>query len=192
MRQVSVPQSLAWAPPDAPGYFTISGVVTEMAGDFRLPRLDHLNNYQWGDTVFVTRGRHGIRFGTMGQRIQFNQNTVSQQGGIVTFTNLTNFLAALPQSMDIALPGLIDPVRGYRQLLFGHFIQDDIRVLPNLTVNLGLRYEFITVPTEVNGKISNLRNVLDSKLTVGDPWQDRKSTRLNSSHIQKSRMPSSA
>src|SRR5207244_1430229 len=35
---------------------------------------------------------------------------------------------------------------------------------------LGLRYEFATVPTEVNGKIANLRNVSDSKITVGDPW----------------------
>ena len=41
---------------------------------------------------------------------------------------------------------------------------------PNLTVNLGLRYEFVSVPTEVNGKISNLRNVTDPALTVGGQW----------------------
>ena len=37
-------------------------------------------------------------------------------------------------------------------------------------MNLGLRYEFVTVPTEVNGKISNLRHVTDPALNVGGRW----------------------
>src|SRR5262249_3600426 len=52
----------------------------------------------------------------------------------------------------------------------GFFAQDDVRVRQNLSLNLGLRYEFITTPTEVNGKISNLRHVTDPSLTIGDPW----------------------
>ena len=39
----------------------------------------------------------------------------------------------------------------------------------NLTLNLGLRYEFITVPTEVNGKVTNVRTPMDPTVTVGDP-----------------------
>ncbi len=177
VRTIQIPPQLSWVPGEAFGYLTIMGVVTEMAGDFRLPRFDRLNNYQWGDTLFWTKGRHGVRFGMMGQRIQFNQNTVSQRGGIVTFTSLENFLRGVAQNVDIALPGLVDPIRGYRQSLWGFFAQDDIRWRPNLTVNLGLRYEFVTVPTEVNGKISNLRNVTDSRLTVGDPWHSNPSLR---------------
>jgi len=104
------------------------------------------------------------------QRIQFNQNTTSQVGGLLTFTNISNFLQGIPSQFDFALPGGIDPVRGYRQRLFAFFVQDDIRLRPNLTVNLGLRYEFVTVPTEVNGKISNLRHVTDPALNVGGQW----------------------
>ncbi len=176
-RTINIPSSLSWVPGEAFGYLTIMGLVTEMAGDFRLPRFDRLNNYQWGDTLFLTRGRHGARFGFQGQRIQFNQNTVSQRGGIVTFTNLENFLRGVAQNVDVALPGLVDPVRGYRQSLWAFFAQDDVRLRQNLTVNLGLRYEFITVPTEANGKISNLRNITDSKLIVGDPWHSNPSLR---------------
>ncbi len=177
VRTITIPPALSWVPGEQFGYFTITGVVTEAAGDFRLPRNDRLNNYQWADTLFWTRGRHGMRLGLMGQRLQFNQDTVSQRGGIVTFTNLENFLTGVAQNIDLALPGKVDPIRGYRQWLFGFFAQDDIRWRPNLTLNVGLRYEFITVPTEVNGKISNLRNVLDTELIIGDPWHENPSLR---------------
>jgi hypothetical protein len=170
VRTVSIPRELNWIPQEPFGYFTITGMVTEAAGDFRLPRNDYLNNYQWHNTMFWTKGAHGIRFGGEGQRMQFNQNTTSQRGGIVTFNGLENFLRGVPLSADFAVPGKIDPVRGYRQSLFGFFLQDDYRAKPNLTINLGVRYEFITVPTEVNGKISNLRTVTDSALTIGSPW----------------------
>lgn len=169
-RKIDIPPTLSWIPGQPFGYLTISGMVTEDFGDYRLPRLDRLNNWQFGDTVFLSHGIHGLRMGFETQRIQFNQNTTSQVGGLLTFTNLSNFLQGIPSVFDFAVPGGLDPVRGYRQRLFAFFAQDDIRLRPNLTVNLGLRYEFVTVPTEVNGKISNLRNVTDPTITVGDPW----------------------
>src|SRR5205807_4764347 len=158
-RLVDVPSNLWWIPPSAGGvqfgFLTITGLVTEMAGDYRLPRNDHLNNYQWDDTLFLAHGRHALKVGFAGQRMQFNQNTTSQQGGIVTFAGLENFLRGIPQSVDFAVPGKIDPNRGYRQSLWGFFAQDDIHLRRNLMLNVGLRYEFATTPTEVNGKISN-------------------------------------
>ena len=167
---VDIPSTTTWIPGQPLGYLTISGVATEDFGDYRLPRLDRLNNYQFGDTYFLSHGKHAFRFGLDTQRIQFNQHTTSQVGGLLTFTSLSNFLRGIPSQFDFSLPGGVDPDRGYRQRLFAFFAQDDIRLRPNLTVNLGLRYEFVTVPTEVNGKVSNLRHVTDSSLTIGDPW----------------------
>ncbi len=175
VRTIDIPPSMSWIPGEKFGYFTISGVVTEMGGDYRLPRFDRLNNISLNNTTFVTRGRHGIRVGFEGQRIHFNQNTTSQRGGIVTFPSLERFLSGTPSTVEFVLPGKLDPVRGYRQWLFAYFVQDDVRLKSNFTVNLGLRYEFVTVPTEVNGKISNLRNFTDSKTTVGDPWHNNPS-----------------
>jgi Carboxypeptidase regulatory-like domain/TonB dependent receptor-like, beta-barrel/TonB-dependent Receptor Plug Domain len=169
-RLLNIPSSLSWIPGQQFGYLTVSGMATEDFGDYRLPRLDRLNNWQYGDTVFLSHGAHGIKMGFDTQRIQFNQNTTSQVGGLLSFTNLSNFLQGIPSQFDFAIPGGIDPVRGYRQRLFAFFVQDDIRLRPNLTVNLGLRYEFVTVPTEVNGKISNLRHVTDPALNVGGQW----------------------
>jgi outer membrane receptor protein involved in Fe transport len=175
VRTIDIPPSMSWLPGEKFGYFTITGVVTEMAGDFRLPRNDYLTNWQLGDTLFWTRGAHAAKFGFQSQLIQFHQNTTSQQGGIVTFPNLAAFLQGLPSNVDFAVPGLIDPIRDYKQWLFGFFGQDDVRLRSNLSLNLGLRYEFITTPTEVNGKISNLRSVTDSALTIGDPWHSNPS-----------------
>ncbi len=175
VRTIDIPPSLSWLPGEKFGYLTITGLVTEMAGDFRLPRNDYLTNWQLGDTLFWTRGAHAAKFGFQSQLLQFHQNTTSQQGGIVTFPNLAAFLQGLPSNVDFAVPGLIDPIRDYKQWLFGFFAQDDVRVLPNLSLNLGVRYEFITTPTEVNGKLSNLRHVTDSTLTVGEPWHSNPS-----------------
>jgi outer membrane receptor protein involved in Fe transport len=175
VRTFDAPPSMSWIPGENFGYVTIGGVVTELAGDYRLPRNDRLNSYQFGDTLFLTRGSHSIKFGGQGQDIQFNQDTTSQKGGIAQFGNLENFLAGRANNLDFAVPGKIDPIRNYRQWLFGFFVQDDVKLRSNLTANVGLRYEFITTPTEANGKISNLRNVTDRALTIGDPWHNNPS-----------------
>jgi hypothetical protein len=66
-------------------------------------------------------------------------------------------------------PGQADTIRHHRQWLFGVYAQDDWRVRPKLTLNLGLRYEFITVPREADGKVTNVRFPTDPSVSVGDP-----------------------
>ena len=174
-RTIDIPSDLAWLPGEQFGYLTIQGLVTEMAGDFRLPRNDRLNNWQVSDMLIRSSGKHLLRVGAQAQYLQFNQNTTSQAGGIVTFNSLELFLTGRPSNVDFAVPGKIDPDRRYRQWLIAGFVQDDVRLTDRLSANLGVRYETATVPTEVDGKISNLRHVTDSALTVGGPWHNNPS-----------------
>ena len=174
-RTIDIPPDLAWLPGENFGYLTIQGLVTEMAGDFRLPRNDRLNNWQVSEMLMATRGRHLLKLGAQLQYLQFDQDTTSQAGGIVTFNSLELFLTGRPSNVDFAVPGKIDPIRRYRQWLAAGYVQDDVRVTDRLSANLGLRYEMVTVPTEVDGKISNLRNVTDTQLTIGGAWHDNPS-----------------
>jgi hypothetical protein len=169
-RLIDIPPALSFVPGEPFGFIIIRGLVNELGGDFRLPRNDRLTNWQLGDTVIWTSGRHSAHLGFQMQYLPFDQETVSQRGGVMNFPSLESFLRGRASSVDVALPGLVDPVRKYRQWLFGFFAQDDIRLGPRLAANAGLRYEFVTVPTEADGKISNLRNVTDATITVGDPW----------------------
>ncbi len=174
-RTTAIPASLSFVPGEPFGFFTINGVVSEVAGDWRLPRLDFLNNYQWESNLLVVRGVHTFKVGFKGQRIQYNSYYFTPRGGFLTFANLENFLRGVVMNADVALPSMVDPDRGFRQSLWGLYAQDDLRLKPNFTLNLGVRYELATVPTEVNGKLSSLRRVTDAAVTVGGPWYENPS-----------------
>ncbi|HKX28794.1 MAG TPA: TonB-dependent receptor [Blastocatellia bacterium] len=179
VRTSAITPDLAFIPGEPFGFLSINGLVANIGGEFRLPRLDYYNNFQLANTTILTKGSHNLKFGWQGQRIHFNQYSFSQQGGVVIFSNLENFLRGIPFSADVALSSQTpyDPVRGWRQWYTGLFVQDDYKFRPGLTFNIGLRYEYLTPPSEVNGKVTNLRELTDPTLTVGEPFY--KSSKTN-------------
>jgi len=81
----------------------------------------------------------------------------------------STFLQNIPKRFQGGIASTLSP-RDLRQTLFGGYIQDDWRWQPNLTLNLGLRYEMATIPTEIHGKLANLRDLSSGSPHLGDPF----------------------
>ncbi|MBZ5697662.1 MAG: carboxypeptidase regulatory-like domain-containing protein [Acidobacteriia bacterium] len=133
------------------------------------PWLYAWNSFQASDDVSFTKGNHSLKFGFVSERMQVNMIAMSDMDGGFKFASIADFFANKPKSFLATLPGLLTP-RDIRQTLFGGYVQDDWRFRHNLTLNLGLRYEMTTVPTEVQGKLSSLVNMTDAQAHLGSPF----------------------
>ncbi len=163
-----VPGEHAGAVMAVPGVTDFLGAPT-VQGPLPSSRSMTWNSFQGGDDAFLTRGRHAFKFGAVVERMQSNEVSYGQVSGVFRFDSLANFLINHPHVFQ-GTRGLVTPDVGLRQTLFGAYVQDDIRVEKNLTVNAGLRYEMVTVPTEAHNHISNLLNLTDPQPQVGMPF----------------------
>jgi hypothetical protein len=136
---------------------------TPLGDSMFLPEHVFENIFQVADTLTWIRGRHSLKFGVDFRRQQRNFYQVTAPRGFFDFGGVyTNDLSTANGGNGLAdvLLGIADaneqdflaglyPTR-YWDL--GGFVQDDFRVRPNLTINLGLRYD-ITSPA--NGRVGN-------------------------------------
>jgi hypothetical protein len=161
---------------DVPGRISVSN-LTGWGGDATNPKKAILNDFQFKEDVFYATGRHSFKMGFHFERNQFNQRSDFNSGGSFGFASLAEFLRNQVADAQFVAPGS-DNYRGWRQNLHGLYFQDDINVKPGLTVNMGVRWEFINVPKEVNGKVANIRDLRDDHFytvrpngtDVGDPY----------------------
>jgi TonB-dependent receptor-like protein len=141
------------------------------------PKKNVQNDYQIKQDFTYSHGAHALKFGFHFDRFQVNQRSEARGFGTFTFGSIADFFAANPDQATFLRPGS-DTIRGYRENLFGPYVQDDIKLTNRLTLNLGLRYEFTNTPTEVNGKMANVRDLRESFLytfgekdvSTGSPW----------------------
>jgi hypothetical protein len=135
------------------------------------------NSVQAYDDAFWTHGTHSIRFGVAVERLMLHEVADTDPNGIWRFGSLSEFdpkgnfvqstfLQNKPKKFQGGEASTLSP-RNLRQTIFGAYLQDDWRWRSNLTLNLGIRYEMSTVPTETAGKIANLRNPLDAMAVCG-------------------------
>ena len=139
----------------------VTGLSSMTGGAGGLPTyLYGWNSFQGYDDAFWTKGTHTIKFGAAFERMLLQATALTDANGIWTFKNLQSFLQNTPSKFAGGIASSLTP-RNFRQNLFGAYVQDDWRWKPNLTLNLGVRYEMATVPTETDGKLVNLRNIGD-------------------------------
>jgi hypothetical protein len=144
-----------WAPGYAPPRITCCGLNT--VPGLAPPTFSYVwNAYQVYDDAFLTKGLHTLKFGFGLEKDQLNETTATADYlGTFKFGTMSQFLQNIPKTVVGSIPGLVTP-RYMRTSIVGAYIQDDWRIRPRLTLNLGLRYEMSTVIKEAKGKTTNL------------------------------------
>ena len=122
----------------------IPGFTTENSN---LHNVQVGNTFSEIDNLTWVKGRHILKVGAEVRRIQLNEgNTAS---GSISYASLAAFEANQVNSASYAAQL---PVNGLRKYSYFGFIQDEFKVRPNFTLNVGLRYQFYDIFHEVLGR----------------------------------------
>lgn len=134
-----------------PPSVAITNVITFGKPNF-LERRSYPDEKRWqyADTMTLTKGNHTLKFGGDINRVNDVLDNLFQEGGAYNYNNIADFLS------DFAIPsgrrytnynqGFGPTSFTFNTTDYNFFIQDDIRVSPRMTVNLGLRYEYEKMP----------------------------------------------
>jgi len=136
------------------------------------------NTFYEADDLSITKGKHLLRFGVDASRYQLNRFNNFAQRGSVTFSNTAAGDASPGFPNPPALRGFQNFLLGrvdttqaeagfssfhFRALDFSAYVQDDWKIRPRLTLNLGLRWEGLSTAHELNNFLSNFRGLEDGQ-----------------------------
>jgi hypothetical protein len=150
-------RSLGLLPPEnnlqSPRFTVLDGSIASFGALPYFTQGRIFNVYQANDIVTWVHGRQSINVGFDTRYVQDNSVNETNDRGNYFFNSLPDFLAGQPAQYTQAF----GPTElGFRERLFSTFVQDDIKVLPTLTVNAGLRWEYQGAVTEAHGLTSLL------------------------------------
>ena len=150
--------TLAIAPGAAgPPQIGVPGVLTTAIGLGGLNRFLHRwTSGQFYDDAFLTRGTHSLKLGFAFERMLYNiTEKLSPNGRMNNYPNLPALLNNTPNRLNALAPGGSSAV-AIRESFFAGYLQDDWRFRPNLTINMGVRYELTTLPKDANNRIQEI------------------------------------
>ena len=126
------------------------------------------NLFTYDDHLAWTKGRHQIEAGIWAQRLQSNDDMAQNQYGQASFASLAAFLQGTISTFTVAP----EPTAlGWRQTEVAGFVQDAIRLRPNLELRVGFRFESTSGWNETAGRASNFvfdGPVIRTNPVVGD------------------------
>ena len=121
-----------------PGFMTLNGNSL---------LIEAPTSYSMIDNVTITKGRHTLKMGIEVRRIHVNVADPAMHTTSITFASRDDLIR---NRVDSFSGNAGSPVLGARRTWLMGFLQDDFKVRRNVTLNLGARYEYYSVPHEVN------------------------------------------
>lgn len=140
---------------------------------------DNVNNtFQYSNNLTINKGRHSVKLG--GQFLRYQQNRFfSGNNGALGFFSYTGTFTGFAFS-DFLLDQVDEKGLGIKSFTFGHrqnriglFVQDDFKAKNNLTLNLGLRWEYTSPLVEVKDRQSNFDITTGEQLFAGQNGNSR-------------------
>jgi hypothetical protein len=137
-------------------------------------QINKQNTYQIVDNVSWAHGKHTFKFGGQYMHIIAPQFFLSRSVGDNWYTQLSDFINdSTPTNVGRTLRGAGNgSFNGTQSAIYG-FAQDDVKVTPRLTLNLGARYEFWTNPAGGNLQRLNAISNVPGVITFGVPKTDK-------------------
>jgi hypothetical protein len=141
----------------SPGFSNIVITGYPSLGVTNVPNADASQDRQLSGDVTWSKGSHSLKFGIQQYWLQTNFLSSQRSSGIFSFDGqytknaLADFLLGAAYTESISNYSYL----ALRTPWTNFFVQDDWRVTPNLTLNIGLRYELDPPPVQKNNTISN-------------------------------------
>jgi len=147
----------------------IQGVALNLGGPAGFPQGRGDTTLVFSDTANYLHGRHSLKIG--GEFRQFLNNNFAQDPGTFNFSSGPNFLQDKANQFNITLGGTFSSIstRSY-----GIYVQDAFKVSPNLTLELGLRYDINTTPSERFDRFANFDPATVSLIRSGAGYDTNK------------------
>jgi hypothetical protein len=128
------------------------GVATaDLGPDPNRPLTIIQNKFSGGDDIVWTHGAHSLKVGGVVTRVQTNTFQTAYANGSVYFPTtapnaIENSLSGVYSFAFAVTAGANNATRYLREILVQPYIQDDWKVTPSLTLNIGIRYDYDTNP----------------------------------------------
>jgi hypothetical protein len=140
----------------------------QIGPDGNAPQGSNQNTYQLAEALTWTKGKHTVKFGIEGRKLIAPQTFTQRVRGDYEYNNTLEFL------QDVSPTSFAERSNG-NAVYFGDqsaiywYVNDNYRIRPNVTINLGLRYEYTTTPFSERLQALNAAASVPGLITFGAP-----------------------
>jgi outer membrane receptor protein involved in Fe transport len=158
----AIDDPVTWGPPN----INVTGITSVGAFQYA-PSHPVTNEFEYLDTLSFVHGAHALKVGADIRRAQLNGKQYTNSRGVYgfggKFTNdptnqastgqgLADFLLGYPTTTSVTLGAVNNDLRAING---GFFVQDNWNITKNLTLNLGLRYDYLPQPISARDRFSD-------------------------------------